>query len=179
MRDNTLSIHPIALALAFSLLSLPCAQAASPDLMTPAPVIYLADNLDEKDNLGFCLDTVGRGQSDRLHIHSCKPRGGDVQFTWDPETGHLASAAFDDLCVEVSAADASATFALTACRETAEQAFDHVAATGELRLRDTPSLCLTAGASSSSAGPFMSRSAMLSPCDATDDTLKTWIVKTE
>ena len=53
-------------------------EAAPPELQTPAPVIYLADNLDEQDKLGWCIDTVGQGLSDRLHAHSCKPHGGDV-----------------------------------------------------------------------------------------------------
>ena len=46
------------------------AYSAPPDLKTPTPVIYLADNLDEQDNLGFCIDTVGRGFAERLHAHS-------------------------------------------------------------------------------------------------------------
>ena len=32
-------------------------NAAPPALQTPEPAIYLADNLDEKDNLGWCIDT--------------------------------------------------------------------------------------------------------------------------
>ena len=46
-----------------------------PQIRTPLPVIYLEDNLDEKDNLGYCIDTVGRGFAEKLHAHSCKPRG--------------------------------------------------------------------------------------------------------
>ena len=46
-------------------------KAEPPILQTPAPVIFLADNLDEPDHLGFCIDTVGRGKSDRIHVHSC------------------------------------------------------------------------------------------------------------
>ena len=54
--------------------------AVSPNLQTPSPVIYLSDNLDEERNLGYCLDPRGRGFSERLHAHSCTPRGGDEQF---------------------------------------------------------------------------------------------------
>ena len=53
------------------------AYSEAPNIQTPSPVLYLANNLDEPDQLGYCLDTVGRGQSDRAHVHSCKPRGGD------------------------------------------------------------------------------------------------------
>ena len=38
-------------------------QADPPAIRTPAPVIYLADNLDEQDKLGWCIDTKGRGFS--------------------------------------------------------------------------------------------------------------------
>ena len=55
-------------------------QAAPPNILTPAPVIYLADNLDEQDQLGWCIDTKGRGFSDRLHAHSCKQRGVTYNF---------------------------------------------------------------------------------------------------
>ncbi|NRB29925.1 MAG: hypothetical protein HRU27_04945, partial [Rhizobiaceae bacterium] len=90
---NCLAKHsPFALFTGFALFTSVAgvpALAADPDLKTPSPVIYLADNLDEKDNLGWCIDTVGRGLSDRLHAHSCKPRGGDVQFKFDAQTGQI------------------------------------------------------------------------------------------
>ena len=57
--------------------------ASIPNIKTPAPVIYLEDNLGEKDQLGYCIDTKGRGFGEKLHAHSCKPRGGDVQFRYD------------------------------------------------------------------------------------------------
>ena len=77
------------------------AYSAPPDLQTPAPVIYLADNLDEQDNLGFCIDTVGRGFSERLHAHSCKPRGGDVQFDYDRR--RIVSATYAGKCATLQA----------------------------------------------------------------------------
>ena len=33
------------------------AIAAPPVLQTPEPVIYLADNIDEQEELGWCIDT--------------------------------------------------------------------------------------------------------------------------
>jgi len=57
-----------------------------PILQTPSPVIYLADNLDEQDQLGYCIDTRGRGFNEKLHAHSCKAKGGDVQFFYNKET---------------------------------------------------------------------------------------------
>merc|ERR1719316_2658610 len=73
-------------------------DAGSPDLKTPEPVIYLADNLDEKDNLGFCIDTVGKGLSEKLHAHSCKPKGGDVQFYYNAASRQIVSATYSGKC---------------------------------------------------------------------------------
>lgn len=49
----------------------------------------LSDNLDEPNGYGFCIDTYGRGQSDLLQTHSCKPHeanddggGSDVRFKY-------------------------------------------------------------------------------------------------
>ena len=44
-----------------------------PQFRTPLPVIYLEDNLDEKDDLGYCIDPVGRVFVEKLHAHLCKP----------------------------------------------------------------------------------------------------------
>jgi len=58
----------------------------APIIQTPSPVIYLADNLDEQDQLGYCIDTRGNGFNEELHAHSCKASGGDVQFYYDDQT---------------------------------------------------------------------------------------------
>lgn len=57
-------------------------------VITPAPVIHLADNLDEADGLGWCIDTVGRGFNTALQVHSCKPQGATCSF---PLTLELAN----------------------------------------------------------------------------------------
>ena len=97
----------IHILLGFTLFGIPVGaawgQSGAPDLKTPAPVIYLADNLDEQDKLGYCIDTVGRGFGERLHAHSCKPRGGDVQFTHDPDARRIMSATFAGKCAELLA----------------------------------------------------------------------------
>ncbi|GAM60755.1 hypothetical protein JCM19232_3697 [Vibrio ishigakensis] len=66
------------------------AFASAPDLKSATPVIYLADNLEEKDNLGWCIDTDGRGFSELLQAHSCKPAAEeplDTQFRYIIESG--------------------------------------------------------------------------------------------
>lgn len=155
------------------------ASAAPPDLKTPAPVIYLADNLDEKDKLGWCIDTVGRGFGERLHAHSCKPRGGDVQFLYDKAGRRIASATYSGKCATLTApAAAGVSLGLVDCaKDSAEQVFDYDAVAMEFRPGGDPTLCLAAGAAGRSAGPYMSRDLGLAPCGSTDAKLKQWRIK--
>jgi hypothetical protein len=161
-----------------SQLTLP-AYAAAPQLQTPAPVIYLADNLDEKDELGWCIDTLGRGWSEQLQTHSCKPQGGDVQFSYDQETRQIESVEFPGKCATLhEAAAAGVSFDLLDCSSTsAAQLFIYNAETLEFTPEGDASLCIAAGAASKSAGPFMSRNLELAPCAGTDASLKQWLVK--
>ncbi|MEW7009759.1 ricin-type beta-trefoil lectin domain protein [Lentilitoribacter sp. EG35] len=162
--------------------NLVAANSNPPNIQTPAPIIHLKDNLDEKDNLGFCIDTVGRGPSDRAHVHSCKPLNGstersDVQFIYDPETGHIMSAAYDNLCLEiVPTSDVEVEFHLSACENKPLQNFTFDTESSELHLTDDYALCLAAGQTSRSAGPFMSRDLQLNDCDDLDPALKQWVV---
>ena len=149
------------------------AHAAAPDLKTPAPVIYLADNLDEADNLGWCIDTVGRGLSDRLHAHSCKPQGGDVQFRFDSGTGQIASVGFPGLCASY---DGTLPMGLLACENVDQQRFSYDQGTMTFSPVLDPSLCLAVGAESRTAGPFMSRSLDVVACDSVETDLKTWVI---
>ena len=155
------------------------AHAEPPDLRTPAPVIYLADNLDEQDGLGWCIDTRGRGFSERLHAHSCKPRGGDVQFRYDEAARRIASATFSGKCAALLApAAAGVTLGLLDCAKDATgQLFEYDSAAMEFRPGADPALCLAAGAASRSAGPFMSRDLALAPCASTDAKFKQWRIK--
>lgn len=153
-------------------------SAAPPQIKTPAPVIYLADNLDEADGLGWCIDTVGRGLSDRLHVHSCKPRGGDVQFRFDQETGQIASVAFEGKCMaRHNPADASKPLQLIQCDDSPQQRFVYQAESQTFRPADEPDLCLTAGSSSRKAGPFLSRDLGFTTCTKGSAPLQTWIIK--
>jgi len=155
------------------------ANAATPELQTPAPVIYLADNIDEKDELGWCIDTLGRGWSEQLQTHSCKPQGGDVQFSYNKETRQIASVEFPGKCATLhETAAAGVSFDLLDCSSTsAAQLFIYNAETLEFMPEGDHDLCIAAGAESRSAGPFMSRNLELAPCAATDASLKQWVVK--
>lgn len=155
------------------------AFAAPPDLQTPEPVIYLADNLDEQDKLGWCIDTVGRGLSDRLHAHSCKPRGGDVQFYYNQATRQIVSATYSGKCATLAAsAAAGVSLGLVDCSRGAwAQLFDFKRETSEFRPGGDARLCLAVGAQSRSAGPFMSRTLELARCAATDAKYRQWRIK--
>ncbi len=155
------------------------ANAAPPELQTPEPVIYLADNIDEQEKLGWCIDTLGRGWSEQLQTHSCKPQGGDVQFFYNRETRQIASVEFPGKCATLhETAAAGVSFDLLDCSSTsAEQIFMYNADTSEFMPEGDRSLCIAAGAESRSAGPFMSRNLGLAPCASTDASLKQWVVK--
>lgn len=154
------------------------AEAGPPELQTPAPVIYLADNLDETKNLGWCIDTVGRGLSDRLHAHSCKAFGGDVQFKYSKASRQIMSATFPGKCAQLNSFPASGVrLGLVDCSVADQQKFYFDAGAGEFRPTADKSLCLAVGANSRSAGPFMARNLQLAPCSSTDPKLKQWIIK--
>lgn len=156
-------------------------SADSPELKTPAPVIYLSNNLDEKDNLGWCIDTVGRGFSERLHAHSCKPRGGDVQFYYKNETKQIVSATFAGKCATLdrAAAEGVSLGLLDCMTDSNLQSFVYSLKTSEFRPENDQSICLVVGRKSRSAGPFMSRDLTLASCDKTEARFKQWKIKTE
>ena len=155
------------------------ALAEPAKIQTPSPVIYLADNLDEQDKLGWCIDTQGRGFSERLHAHSCKPFGGDVQFKYDAGDKQIQSVAFDGKCAEpLSAPKAGVKLGLLDCKSgSAAQQFSFDSAKGEFRPGQSTSLCLVVGAGSRSAGPYMSRDLALAACSATDGKFKRWVIR--
>jgi len=178
LRGNASKVSWLSALLLSSLVTL-SANAATPELQTPAPVIYLADNIDEKDELGWCIDTLGRGWSEQLQTHSCKPQGGDVQFSYNKETRQIMSVEFPGKCATLhEAAAAGVSFDLLDCSSTsADQLFIYNAETLEFIPEGDRSLCIAAGAESRTAGPFMSRNLELAPCASTDARFKQWVVK--
>ena len=173
-----MNIRPL---LSLLLLVAAWAIAAPPELQTPEPVIYLADNIDEQEGLGWCIDTLGRGWSEQLHTHSCKPDGGDVQFAYDSEARRIVSVEFPGKCATLNeSADAEVAFDLLDCAATsAAQSFNYDAEALEFTLEGDRALCLAAGAESRTAGPYMARDLELAPCATTEAALKQWIVKGE
>lgn len=150
-----------------------------PTIQTPEPVIYLADNLDEQDKLGWCIDTQGNGFSNILHVHSCKPAGGDVQFYYNEETRQIFSAEYADFCIEMTGGPVQGmTLNLVESDPSSSfQKFNYNSETGEFIPEDDETLCLAVGTTSTSAGPYMSRTLSLLPKATTDQSLKNWIIK--
>lgn len=171
----------IGTVLSLLLLAAASAIAAPPELQAPEPVIYLADNIDEQEALGWCIDTLGRGWSEQLQTHSCKPQGGDVQFAYDSEARRIVSVEFPGKCATLNeSADAEVAFDLLDCATaSAAQSFIYDAETLEFTPESDRSLCIAAGAASRTAGPYMARDLVLAPCATTDAALKQWIVKGE
>ena len=145
---------------------------------TPAPVIHLKDNLDEADGLGWCIDTVGRGFAEHLHAHSCKPRGGDVQFAFEQGTGLIRSVAFSEKCVVALAGDAHTDFGLADCvAGSPSQRFAYDPVAMSLHDAQDPTRCIAVGEASRSAGPFMSRDLVWSDCNLPNPELRSWIIR--
>lgn len=152
-------------------------NAAPPELQTPSPVIYLADNLDEQDKLGWCIDTLGRGLSEELQTHSCKPQGGDVQFAFNTDSQQIYSVEYAGKCATLNQpAAVGVTFDLLDCSDSELQKFSYNSERMEFSPRTNSDLCITAGAESRSAGPFMSRDLKLEVCAATEASFKQWII---
>jgi hypothetical protein len=155
------------------------AHAEAPSLQTDGHVIHLADNLNEEASLGWCIDTEGRGLSDQLHAHSCKPEGDDVLFTYAAETGMIASATYDGLCMAYNDPEnADNPFGLVSCDEgDPAQQFVYDDASMEMRLASDPAQCVTVAEIIDDAGPYQSRDLILAPCGALEASFKQWVIR--
>ena len=151
----------------------------APVIQTSGPIIYLADNLDEQDKLGWCIDTDGKDFSDTLQAHSCKPEGNDVLFRYNPETLQICSETYPGYCAAmIGGPQQGMTISLVKSDpESTEQKFIHDAESGEFRPQANSSLCLAVGDESDAAGPYMSRSLTLKPHASTERSLKEWVIK--
>ena len=152
--------------------------ANPPIIQTPSPVIHLADNLDEQDQLGYCIDTRGRGFNEELHAHSCKARGGDVQFSYNKETLQICSVEFIGYCIEMPGG-ASKGMSLRlgeSNTSSSDQKFIYNEDSGEFVPEENLTLCLAVGETSRAAGIYMARALTLELSSETDVKLKQWVI---
>lgn len=173
------SVRTAVVAAIASLILPQSSLADSPIIQTEGPIIYLADNLDEEAMLGWCIDTEGRGVSDQLHAHSCKPTGEDVLFSYAPDSGKIESATYAGLCMAHNAPDNMENpFGLVACDDTdPNQHFVYDTESGQLHLGADATQCVTVSATIDDAGPYQSRDLLLATCDDLDPSFKTWIIR--
>ena len=169
-----------AVVAAIASLALPHSSLAeSPVIQTEGPIIHLADNLDEEAKLGWCIDTEGRGQSDQLHAHSCKPTGDDVLFSYAADTGRIESATYAGQCMAYNAPDSVKNpFGLIACDDAdPNQRFVHDVETGQIRLGTDEMQCVTVSAAIDDAGPYQSKDLLLGVCEDLDPSFTTWVIR--
>ena len=131
------------------------------------PNIYIATNLDEPQNLGYCIDIAGHGANincGSTQSHSCKAKGADTQFVY--ASGAIKAVNYDGACrstggdaskggcLEASGLTAGAKFRVTSCvAGEAKQSFTSVPARSLLRLgAPSDDLCMVVGSTSRAAG---------------------------
>ena len=153
--------------------------ANKPLIQTKGPIIYLADNLDEKDKLGWCIDTDGKDFSDTLQAHSCKAEGNDVLFSYNEETLQICSVTYPGYCAAmVGGPKEGMTIGLVKSKpDSNEQKFVYHKGSGEFSPLGNSALCLAVAGSSDSAGPYMSRELTLKNRKDTKRELKQWVIQ--
>jgi len=154
---------------------------------TVKPNIFLAENLDESQQLGYCIDISGFKASincGATQVHSCKTQGDDTQFKYDAAAKAIKAVNYDGSCSAgsggclsvLTSVAAGSKLQVTTCDGSALQTFVY-GSSGEFVVGGGGStLCLVAGAASRPAGKFMARDLTLAACSSTDKTLKTWTV---
>ena len=175
-----------SLALAFIVAGVSTlAWSDAPDVPSDTPFIVLADNLDEPNGYGFCLDTAGRGQSDFMQAHSCKPAvkddagnptPNDTQFTYDSDNTRVESVAFPGYCMQVLMSTYTTVLALLDCDDHPRQKFAMSSEDNTLRMMEDPTLCVAVTSETIEAGPWSRRDVVLVSCDETEDALKQWVL---
>ena len=150
-----------------------------PTIQTKGEIIYLADNLDEKDKLGWCIDTDGKDFSGTLQAHSCKPEGNDVLFRYDAKTLQIHSVTYPGYSAAmIGGSREDMTISLIKSNsDSIDQKFIYDKRSGEFRPKSNPNLCLAVAQTSDSAGPYMSRKLTLKPLLGTERKLKQWVIQ--
>ena len=168
----------------------PATQAASSEISTPAvpsnaPYIVLSANLDEPNGYGFCMDTYGRGQTDLMQTHTCKPgkdgaergyEGHDTRFEYNESTQQVMSYPFEGYCMQALIASEVTVFALLECSDHPRQKFAYNANEKTMRLAQDQERCVTVASETVPAGPWVKRPLQLESCDEVEASLKQWTI---
>ena len=185
MKTNMMKITSVV---GFLLCATTPAFADAPKVPSNAPYFAVADNLDEPNGYGFCMDTAGRGLTDLLQAHTCKPvrvskdkdkeekpTPSDTQFWYDAENKRLESVAFPGKCMQVLMSPYTTVFALLDCGDQPRQKFLYSTDDKMLKMEEDQTKCISVVSETVKAGPWSSRALALTECDKTEDALKQWI----
>jgi len=179
-----ITILKIKISLAIVLIFTAVAQVSAepPILQASGPIIYLADNLDEQDQLGWCLDTEGPGLSEVLHTRACsaddESAERDFSFSFDSQSGQIKSESFLGKCVTINADGSEHAFGLFDCVSASEaQQFSYDDEQMTFHPRGREDICVSAAAMAMDHGPFRSRRIRLEVCADVDATLRQWVIK--
>jgi len=164
------------------------------------PSVSVAADLDEPQNLGYCIDIwgwAGNRNCTFLHSRTCKFDGDDTQFEYHEETKAIRAVNFnsgcqfnngsetDRACVQVANVEQNATFFVDECDPTSEnQIFDLVESTsnaGNYEFHIGDGFCVVVGSTSHRPGAMappmvMARDLFLSECDSVPSEFKTWAI---
>lgn len=157
--------------------------AEPPTLRASGPIIYLADNLDEENGLGWCFDTIGPGLSEVIHARACSADDGDVEgrdfsFSYDQVSGRISAETFDGKCVTANTQGTGPAVGLYDCDPAnAAQTFIYDAEKMTLHPGGDASICITAAAQSVDHGMLESRALAVEECNAVNATLREWLIK--
>ena len=164
------------------------ASADAPQVPSQAPYIVLNENHDEPSGYGFCMDTLGAGQSDLMHTHTCKPantdeprsyEGNDTRFEYHAETMQVESYPFEGYCMQVLRSNTAAEFALLECSDHPRQQFVYNEADQDLRLEYYFRSTRRHGAARGRPFPRAAQSATRQACDELVASLKQCTVVAE
>lgn len=161
------------------------ASAEPPMLKASGPIIYLADNLDEENRLGWCIDTIGPGFSEILHSRACSADDGNVEgrdfsFTYDSAAGRITAVSFDGKCVTANTEGTGSAVGLHDCQsENPAQMFLYDADEMTFHPGGNENICMTAASKSMDHGMVQSRALALRACNEVDAPLRQWLIKPE
>jgi hypothetical protein len=148
------------------------------------PYLRIDDNLEEPENVGFCIDLKGWNpvRFEDAQAHSCKPTdgraGGGTDEEFEPRGGAIAGRAdAAGRCLQAKSVTAGSGVDVPLCNGTEPlQHFSWRATTGMLSLEAT-TLCLGVGASLRAANSFWARDLVLAECGTTDAKYITWRIE--
>ena len=146
----------------------------------PRPSVQLIDNLDEPNELGFCIDLVGWGQSvklDKVQMHSCKEDGKrfNDELFYPVNNSIIAYGDGQGRCLKPISPDVGSQFTTAICDLGDLQQSICWMADGTLRLQSDEMKCLVStNEDNRDANSYKARDLTVALCDTTLGKHKLW-----